>query len=350
MAVQHRLKRDNILRILGRLWRFPGLSRADLARELRLDRSTVGSLADWMIQNQILEENSANSSTPRGGRPPVLLNIRSGYSYAIGVELTVPSIRFYAADFSGKYLDEKDIPIDVYGPGAINSLAVELARFRKTIEDTYPMLNGLAAVGLGVSGSVDNAKQEITLSNALQIYESLSVSEPLETVLNVPIVLFNDAQACALGEANKLHKKDLILVLIEKRSPDAHRDMGVGIGVVHNDDIMHGRAITHLLQPAEGQEDRDNHLFIHNLGRSLALIANVTGCNDIVLGGDVDEYRDELCHQINLNISKQSSNAGIETVMNIHESSDPGWAVAAGAQHSAIRQILQERSFKLNNI
>ncbi|MBF9017561.1 MULTISPECIES: ROK family transcriptional regulator [unclassified Oceanispirochaeta] len=350
MAVQHRLKRDNIFRILGSLWRFPGQSRADLARELRLDRSTVGSLADWMIQNKMLEENSANSSRPRGGRPPVLLNIRSGYSYAIGVELTVPSIRLYAADLSGQYLDEKDIPIDVYGPGAINSLAVELARFRKTIEEKYPMLAGLATVGLGVSGSVDNAKQEITLSYALQIFDPLSVSEPLETVLNVPIVLFNDAQACALGEANKLRKKDLILVLIEKRSACAHRDIGVGIGVIHNDEIMHGRAITHLLQPAEGQEDRDNHLFIHNLGRSLALIANVTGCNDIVLGGDVDDYRDELCQKITANISKESNFNGGEAVMNIHNSSDPDWAVAAGAQHSAIRQILQERSFNIKSL
>lgn len=303
-----------------------------------------------MIKNKILEEISANSSTPRGGRPPVLLNIRSGYAYAIGVELTVPSIRFYAADFSGQYLDEKDIPIDVYGPGAINSLAVELARFKKTIEEKYPMLTGLAAVGLGVSGSVDNAKQEITLSYALQIFDSLSVSEPLETVLNVPIVLLNDAQACALGEANKLHKKNLILVLIEKRSLVAHQDIGVGIGVVHNDEIMNGRAITHLLQPAEGQEDKDNHLFIHNLGRSLALIANVTGCNDIVLGGDIDEYRAELCDKININISKERNLTGVKAVMNIHSSSDPAWAVAAGAQHSAIRHILQERSFNIKKL
>lgn len=348
MAVQHRLKRDNILRILGSLWRFPGQSRADLARRLRLDRSTVGSLADWMIQNRILEESTASSTTPRGGRPPVLLKIRSGYSYAIGVELTVPFIRLYAADLSGEYLDEKEIPIDVYGPGAIDSLAVELARFRKSIESEHKMTAGLVAVGLGVSGSVDNAKQEITLSNALHIFDSMSVSEPLETVLNVPIVLFNDAQACALGESNKFRKKDLIFVLVEKRTSFSDREIGVGIGVVHNDEIMHGRAITHLLEPHQDQDDKDNRLFIENLGRSLALIANVTGCNDIVLGGDVDEYRNELKHQINVHISKDDSEK--EGMLKIHNCSNPGWAVAAGAHHSAIRQILQERSFSIQNL
>ena len=42
MPVKNRLRRDNLIRILESLWLHPHRSRADLARELRLDRSTVG--------------------------------------------------------------------------------------------------------------------------------------------------------------------------------------------------------------------------------------------------------------------------------------------------------------------
>ena len=146
LSVKNRLKRDNILRVLESLWKAPDRSRADLARELRLDRSTVGSLVDWMINSRMIEECSAAGSTPRGGRPPVLLNIRGGYAYAIGVELTVPKIRLYAGDMNGALLDEKEIHIETYGPGAIDTLAVELARFRKSIDERFPMIIGLVTV------------------------------------------------------------------------------------------------------------------------------------------------------------------------------------------------------------
>ncbi|MDA3957278.1 ROK family transcriptional regulator [Oceanispirochaeta sp.] len=347
MAVKNRLKRDNILRVLETLWRNPGRSRADLARELRLDRSTVGSLVDWMIDSRLIEESRDTSSSPRGGRPAVLLRIRGGYAYAIGVELTVPSIRLYAGDLNGSLLDEKEITISSYGPGAIDSLAVELARFRKYLDHKYPMEAGLTAVGLGVSGVVDDDKKEIILSNALRIHESLSVAEPLKTVLNVPIVLFNDAQACALGEANRLQKKDLILVLIEKRSTDPIKDIGVGIGIVNHDKLMNGRAITHLLQPSHNPTQPASEQFITKLGRSLALIANVTGTNDIILGGDVDDYLEDLTKEIIRNISGEGDPSGSGLL--VHATSEQGWSVAAGAHHSAIRQTLHKRCFPLGN-
>ena len=345
MSVQHRLKRDNILRILKSLWRNPGQSRAELARDLRLDRSTVGSLADWMIKSEMIEEGTSMVSSPKGGRPAVRLKIKEGYAYAIGVELTVPQTKFYAADMEGRFLDGRTVHIRTYGPGAVDSLAVELARFRNSIEERYPMKKGLATVGLGVSGAVDNEQKEIRVSNALKIDRPLSVSEPLKAVLNAPIVLFNDAQACALGEANRLKKRDLILVLIEKRTTLPPMDIGVGIGIIHNDQIMQGRPITHLLQPKGLGEDEENKLFMNNLGRSLALIANVTGSHDIILGGDADEYREELRRLIIEYTTSNKENSLYSQILQVKDCSNPEWAVASGALHSAVREILQNRTF-----
>ncbi|QEN06965.1 ROK family transcriptional regulator [Oceanispirochaeta crateris] len=346
MAIKNRLKNDNILKILETLWRNPHSSRADLARMLRLDRSTVGSLADWMIARRMITESSTTHSTPKGGRPPIQLSIKGGYAYAIGVELTIPFIRLYAGDLNGDLLGQKEIPVSNYGTQAIDSLAVELARFRKEIDQDYPMTVGLAAVGLGVSGAVDNDKKEIILSNALKINQALSVAEPLETVLNVPIILFNDAQAYALSEADALGKKNLILALIEKRSQTTIGNTGVGIGMVNNDMVINGRAITHLLQPSYDQELEKMEQFIQNLGRSLALIANVTSTNDIVLGGDVEKYRTDLEREILVHLNKEGD--PLKTGLRIHRASPSHWAVAASSRHAALRHILHNRSFPLN--
>jgi predicted NBD/HSP70 family sugar kinase len=110
---------------------------------------------------------------------------------------------------------------------------------------------------------------------------------------------------------------------------------------------MNGRAITHLLQPSHDPAHSATEQFLYNLGRSLALIANVTGTNDIILGGDVEDYLDDLKREITRHISGEGDPPGSELL--IHGTSELGWAVAAGAHHSAIRQILHNRSFPLNN-
>ena len=344
MGVRNRLKRDNILRILEQLWRYPGKSRADLARELRLDRSTAGSLADWMIENSILREGRA-SAGPKGGRPPILLSLKFGYAYGIGVELTFPYIRLYAEDLSGVLLEEKEIPVDQYGPEAINLLAVELARFRNSLDQRYSRACGLAAVGIGVSGMVDPERKSILLSNALCISSPLAVTEPLEAVLGVPILLFNDAQACAWGEAHNLSKDNLVLALIENRGGYTEKEVGVGVGIVSNGNLMNGRAVTHLLQPdPEGRSVPDQD-FLKSMGRSLALIVNVTGTNDIVLGGDVSEYRDILAQEIMNNISGPRGYSGLS--VKVHGTRHPGWAVASGARYSALKIILNRHQFPI---
>ena len=270
MPVKNRLRRDNLIRILESLWLHPNRSRADLARELRLDRSTVGVLIDRMIELGILEQHADDFTGPKGGRPPVLLRIVSGYAYSIGVELTYPHIRLNAVDLCGKFLGSRDIPIKAYGPQSIDTLAVETARFRTSLDSSFTGGPGLVTIGIGVSGVVDNLKKEIVLSDALHISNPLSIAEPLETVLKVPITLLNDAQASVLGEAGLRRKQELLLIQVEFRSEESMEDIGIGVGLVIRNQLIHGRSISHLLKPGNYNISESRDQFIEDLGYSLA--------------------------------------------------------------------------------
>ncbi len=344
MPVKNRLRRDNLIRILESLWLYPNKSRADLARELRLDRSTVGVIIDKMIELGILEQHADDFTGPKGGRPPILLNIVSGYAYSIGVELTYPHIRLNAVDLSGKFLGSRDIPIKTYGPQSIDTLAVETARLRASLDSSFTSGPGLVTIGIGVSGVVDDIDKEIILSDALHITTPLSVAEPLETVLQVPITLLNDAQASVLREAGLRRKQELLLIQVEFRSQGSLEDIGIGVGLVIRNQLIHGRSIRHLLGPGDSEKSESMDQFIEDLGHSLALVANVTGIDEIVLGGG-EEILEPLESSIALHATRQGLDG--KNYISISRVSGGGDAVASGAAYAALKFLFSSLSFPL---
>ena len=345
MPTKNRLRRDNMIRILESLWLNPFRSRADLARELRLDRSTVGVLIDRMVELGILEQHADDSTGPKGGRPPILLGIVPGFAYSLGAELTYPHIRLNAVDMSGAFLGERDIPVKNFGPQAIDTLAVEAARFRQSLDSSFTQGPGLVTMGVGVSGVVDDIEKKIILSDALRINNPLSVAEPLEMVLKVPITMLNDAQASVLREAGLRKKQELLLAQVEFRPGDAVEDIGIGVGLVIRNQLVPGRTITHLLRPHGMSSLNSREGFIQELGRSLALVANVSGVDEVVLAGDVEEVGDLL----GSSIVKHTTRAGLShTPVIISRAVGGSNAVASGAAYAALKALFSSLNFPLS--
>ena len=99
-AVRH----INEVRILDTLYRQGSASRADLARELGLMRSTVGNLVAGLIGQALVEETELTGATPNGrtGRPGQLLQLNPGHSAFIGADLGVGHLSVVAVDLLGR--------------------------------------------------------------------------------------------------------------------------------------------------------------------------------------------------------------------------------------------------------
>ena len=346
MPTKNRPRRTNLFRILESLWHRSGRSRADLARELHLDRSTVGALVDQMIAAGILYQYGEENSGPRGGRPPILLGIEPNVAYSIGVELTYPTIRLVAVDMCGSYIGGEEIAVEHYGPTAIDTLAVETARLRASLDTRYREHGiGLVTLGVGVSGQVDETNRSIEISHALHVRDPLNIAEPLETVLQVPVSLLNDAQAAVLRESGLRGTGNLLLIIVEFRPGGSDEDIGIGAGLVMRNELCHGKAITHLLRPYFKMLPKDPERSIDELGRSLALVANITGIDEIVLGGDLDGILEPLSERIRRfsRIATDESGSGVR----VSSISDGLQAVAFGAAYSSMRFLLADRSFPL---
>ena len=344
MRVRNRLRHDNCIRIVERLWRYPGKSRTELARDLRLDRSTVGQLADSLVEAGLLEQATDDSSGPNGGRPPARLRIRPGYGYALGLELTSPVCRVVAIDLSGKVLIKNEFACARLGSDLVAGIISEVSEARRGVNRDSPTTHGLLTVGVGVSGIVSEREGRIDLSHALGITTPIAVASAFHARLELPMVLLNDAQTSAIGESGLTGTRDLLLALVEFRSP---ADVGVGLGIVLGGRLRRGRAITHLLRP----EGSGGVAFLDSLAHALALVANATGVSDVVLAGDIDGDFDELRGLILEHVQRSGpARPRAFTEISVRKTESGVWSVSSGASYAAVQRLLHARELPIDTV
>ena len=85
------------------------ISRADIARETALQRSTISLIVDELRIDGLIEEVSGEST---GGRPPSLMSLRTVNAVAIGVDLGTVKTVMASSDLAGRVLDQEEFPTD----------------------------------------------------------------------------------------------------------------------------------------------------------------------------------------------------------------------------------------------
>ncbi|RKX87084.1 MAG: ROK family transcriptional regulator, partial [Spirochaetes bacterium] len=121
-------------------------------------------------------------------------------------------------------------------------------------------------------------------------------------------------------------------------------DIGIGVGLVIRNQLIHGRSIRHLLGPGDSEKSESMDQFIEDLGHSLALVANVTGIDEIVLGGG-EEILEPLESSIALHATRQGLDG--KNYISISRVSGGGDAVASGAAYAALKFLFSSLSFPL---
>ena len=75
--------------VLGAVRNKEPVSRAQIAKELQLSRSTVSQIVDSLLQGELIfEAEMEETSGKSGGRPGQMLRYNAVSSYLIGIDLT----------------------------------------------------------------------------------------------------------------------------------------------------------------------------------------------------------------------------------------------------------------------
>ena len=106
----------NRLRVIESIYRYPAVSRAEIARRTGLSRATVSTVAEELGRAHLIQEHDVPEAEqrPRGtGRPPTLLSLVPGAAFAIGIDIGHQHVRVMICDLAGEPLADEWTRADV---------------------------------------------------------------------------------------------------------------------------------------------------------------------------------------------------------------------------------------------
>ena len=92
------------------------ISRAEIAQETALQRSTVSLIVDELKARNLIEEIEGEST---GGRPPILLRLRAAGPVAVGVDLGTVRTTVATSDLAGRVLESEGFETDKDAGGTV---------------------------------------------------------------------------------------------------------------------------------------------------------------------------------------------------------------------------------------
>jgi predicted NBD/HSP70 family sugar kinase len=232
----------NISMVAQMIWRRPGISRIEIARELSLYRSTVTNIIQTLIEAGVVYEAEAGEGLPQGGRKPILLRVNERMGCVLGLELQPERFRAALVDVYGRTLNYGEGPL---GGGDFPALFAEAAdRMRPVVEGTRLPLLGICA---GIPGVVDPGNGRVLVSEPFRLRD-YPFRDQVARRYPVPVIIENDANCCA-WEQLTLHRgeglDDFLCVLAEYHAPEPGKGLpsgiGVGLGVALGGTLHYGK-------------------------------------------------------------------------------------------------------------
>jgi N-acetylglucosamine repressor len=204
------------------------ISRAEIAQETALQRSTVSLIVDELKSGGMIEEVSGEST---GGRPPILLSLRTADAVAIGVDLGTIRTIVATSDLAGRVLEQEEFPTD---PDAQVTISRIIDSARKLIGKNRGTIEG---IGMSLPGLVDQETGTAIFIPHFK-WRDLEIAEEIKAAVGLAVTADNDANAAALaelwfGRPEIREVRDFIMVLVEE---------GVGTGIVFDGQVYRGKS------------------------------------------------------------------------------------------------------------
>ncbi|RPI86460.1 MAG: ROK family transcriptional regulator [Chloroflexi bacterium] len=218
-ATQQHTKEHNRFLVLKTIIDHETISRAQIARQTSLTRTTVSEIVSALLEEGLVREIGIGES--KGGKSPIILSLAEDSRYLIGLDLSHSEFRGALVNLHGTICADVLIPVE-------ERLGEEaLSLVYKILDQLLASGMGpIVGIGVGTPGLVNSS--EGVVINAVNLdWKDLPLGELLQTRYGLPVYVLNDSHAAAMGEYSygKEVKSDENLVVINARH-------GIGAGIV----------------------------------------------------------------------------------------------------------------------
>ena len=235
MSMPRAVRHINEMRVLDAVFRHGRISRAGIARELGLTRSTAGSIVAALAAEGVVTEDGSGEDRGAGtGRPGTFVRLNPHHGLFLGADIGVGRIVVAALDFQASPVAVEEIALTPEAMAVHSAIAIVASHTRLLVERIgldYP-LRGLC---LTVPGVIDGAGQ--VLRAPLLGWHRQPVLDRLSGLLpDVPVLIAeNDANAFAIADTYGARR--------EVAGTEIHifLDAGVGGAIINNGQILRGQ-------------------------------------------------------------------------------------------------------------
>lgn len=296
----------------------PGISRAQLAESMNLDRSTITHLINSLLDQGVLMHGDSTPSGDRSGRRQIPLVVNPGYAVILGIEIQQDALVSVLTNLQGKMLSMQKEMVEVNGENLID-LVEQVLDYWITEAQTREL--NLLAVGIGICGVVDHEEGAVIRSQPLKIFDTLPVLPALEKRYKIPIFLDNDTNCCSWGVlafSPDRSIRNFLYVLVEMEGDDQYsthyRRMGTGWALALKGSVYYGDqntagefksflcrqrnedqfAVDYNARLSMKSDLQARARFLRELARNIAFTANILNLSHVFLGGNLESMSSEL--------------------------------------------------------
>lgn len=176
------------------------ITRADIAKQLDLSRTTVSTAVANLIQLGLVQELPIVQEQPASlgrGRPGIPLKLRTDQWYAVGASFHTSTWRFVLTDLDSNVISHHSLKVSDLSVDRFTDLLIE--GLRHIIGQCPGRL--LPLLGIGLPGLVDDNSGVILHAEDLG-WHNIPIGVTILRQVGLPAAVLNRHRACALAEAN----------------------------------------------------------------------------------------------------------------------------------------------------
>lgn len=240
-------------------------SRAAIAKETGLSRTTLANRLDTLTQHGLLVEAGTSAT---GGRPAEAFRFDESAGVILAADCGATRCRAGVLDLGGKVLAERSFDSPVAdGPEPVLTRIFEV--HQELLVEAGLQSNAVWGIGMGIPSPVDTVTQRPVRPPIMPGWDDFDISGWFRTRIDVPVFVDNDVNVMALGEyfhGPRTDRRSLVYVKV---------GTGIGSGLILDGQIHRG---------AQGAAGDIGHIRVHGADHVVCRCGN-TGCLEAVAGG-----------------------------------------------------------------
>ncbi len=229
-----KLIRSTNLSLITELVRKQGpISRADVAKILKLSAPSVSSITEHLLAMGIVEEVGTRDLVG-SGRPPIMLSFNQYFGYIVAIDLAGDKIRLAVGDLQGNILIEGEVIFSFSSKIMKDDFFTVIEQIKQLLQQKNISSEKVKVVCVGTPGIINKETGFFQAAPRYKEWNNINIRQLMEQEFQSDVIVMNDINLSVIGESRYGAGKGFTNLL------GINIDVGIGAGMIIEGKLYEG--------------------------------------------------------------------------------------------------------------